>query len=281
MFRVLHFYKMTQFFKLVINRLRTKFFFFKSYFADLNGTAKSLIRTQLKMQEEPRAALLGDAFFGKSFFNLYIVTGFKTQNSFYFFKRFFHIYAFFLWRVNAQFDFVFFSFILNKILVHIMLHGNKATAESFFLALFHGLKMIVNLPVNLITVNAIISSRMVLNRTHIFLSGRGHMVPTPSIFDKQYKSGIRLIKMFMRKRQYVRDVLKRSLAAGRYIGRRIPLYKSISRLGALFIKTQNFFVLFAARKQNSRFLKSDVFNSLRKNIYMFILQRTYIQYRWR
>lgn len=162
-----------------------------------------------------------------------------------------------------------------------MLNGNKVTVESLFLSLFQSFKMLVNLPVSLIIINAIVSSKMVLNRTHIFLSGRGHMVPTPSIFDKQYKSGVHLIKVFMRKRQYLRDVLKRSLVAGRYVGRRTPLYKNISRLSVLFIKTQSFFVLLAARKQNSRFLKNDVFNSIRKNIYMFILQRTYIQYRWR
>lgn len=95
-FRGLYFYNWLKVLKFVINRLRTKFFLFKNRLATSIGTAKSLYRAQLKTEEEPHAILLGDVFFGKSFFNLYLITGFKVRNSFYFFKQFFHVYSFFL-----------------------------------------------------------------------------------------------------------------------------------------------------------------------------------------
>jgi len=45
------------------------------------------------------------------------------------------------------------------------------------------------------------------------------------------------------------------------------------------IKNQNFFVFTGQRRFGMRFVKNDVFNTVRKNLYLFILQRTYIQYR--
>lgn len=162
-----------------------------------------------------------------------------------------------------------------------MRNGNKVGSESIFFSLFSSFKIFIGLPATLVVINSILSSRMILNRTHIFLSGRGHLVPTPGMFDKQYKSAIRNIKTFMRKRQYLRDVIKRSLIRGRYVGRRAPLYRRLNKLSTLFVKNQNFFVLNTQRSRGMRFLKSDVFNVLRKNVYLFILQRTYVQYRWR
>lgn len=176
---------------------------------------------------------------------------------------------------------MFFSPTVHGVFANIMCNGNKTVGEFIFLSLFYNFKMFVGLPAMLVVIGCILASRLILNRTHIFLSGRGYLVPTPSIFDKQYKSAVRNVRLFMRKRQYVRDVVKRSFVRGHYIGRRVPLYKSFSKLSTLFIKNQNFFVLAKQRSYGVRLVKSDLFNVLRKNIYLFILQRTYVQYRWR
>jgi len=223
--------------------------------------------------------LLGSKFFGKAFFNIYLKYGFLQKSLFYFVKLFFHIYSFFFWKTKMRFDAMFFSPTVHGLFTSVMRNGTKMLVEFIFLSLFYNFKMFVGLSAILVVVGSILASKIILNRTHIFLSGRGYLVPTPSIFDKQYKSTIRNVRLFMRKRQYVRDLVKRSLFHGRYVGRRIPLYKSFSRLSSLFIKNQNFFVFTGQRRFGMRFVKNDVFNTVRKNLYLFILQRTYIQYR--
>jgi len=196
-------------------------------------------------------------------------------------KHVFHVYSFFFLRVKVQFEFILFSFVIAKLVTSFMLAGGRAASESMVLSLFFNFKIFIGLPAILLIVNSILASRTALIRTHVFLSGRGHIVPTPSAFDKQFKGGFRMLKLFLRKRQYLRDVLKRSLTHGRFLGRRLPLYKRISKLSSLFLRTQGFFVFSELRNQRSRFLKHELFNLLNKNIYLFILQRTYIQYRWR
>jgi hypothetical protein len=226
-----------------------------------------------------RNDLIGVNFVGHSFFNLYLRLFFLGKNRFYLFKRILHFYSFFYYSFMTRVEVVFLSFLMSKFIVKLMFYGDKAITEILLFSIFHSLKLFVGLSVNSLFFNSLMSLRVPLMRTFVFLAGRGHVVPTPSVFDKQFKFVLRTIILLVRKRQYVRDSFKRSLVRGHYVGRRIPLYRRGLKLSLVFIRTQSFFLSLSKKYQSSRFLKNDILGLVKKNMYMFLLQRTYIQYR--
>jgi hypothetical protein len=224
---------------------------------------------------------IGVNFFGHGFINLYLRLFYLEYKRVLVLKRFLQFYAFFYLSIRSQVEDVFLSFLMLKLIMKSMLFGGKTTIEALLFSIIHSIKVFVGLPISSLFFNCCMSIRLPLIRTKVFLSGQKHIVPTPSMFDKQFKLCIKLFVMLLRKRKYVRDKLKRGLRNGHFIMRRIPFYNRIVKLSSFFIKAQSFFLVYSKKYQNIRALNNDVFREVKRNVYTFLLQRTYMQYRWR
>jgi len=254
------------------------------YFVSMKRKLAVAVNNRVKNKLVPTETFIdffGMNFFGASLFNLYIRLFFIGEERHLLIKRFLYFYSFFYNKLTSSIDGQFFSFLFRKFTMKLAFSGKISVLESLLYSVCSLLKMYTGSLGNAVLLNAITSARFVLTRTFIFLSGRGHVVPTPNTLDKQYKVSIRNICTFMKKRYYIRDIFKRSCLHGRYVGRRIPFYKRLTKLCKLLLRTQSFFLLTFKKYRGLRFTKSDVFGFLKKNVYMFLLQRTYVQYRWR
>jgi ribosomal protein S7 len=224
---------------------------------------------------------LGMEFYGISLFSLYLQLFLAEEAQLQSVRRLLHFHIFFFNNFRFQIEGVFTSFLVHKLTNSLMIAGNKSVVEALIASIFSQIKLFSGVLGSSVVIGTAMALRSGLVRTLIFLAGRGHVVPTPSVLDKQCKLSIRTITKFVRKRYYKYDVFRRSILQGRLIARRVPLYRRVVRLGALLVKTQSFYNILHRKYQGSRFLKNDVLGSLRKSLYQLILYRTYIQYRWR
>jgi hypothetical protein len=265
-----------------LNVSRLRFFnFFKKRFNGLNAVAAAIYDSKNVVNKKSTvfSEFVGVDFVGCSFFNLYVRLFFCGQKRAYIFKRFLQFYSFFYLTVKIKLEDVFLSFLLSKFITKAMSYGKKFVFERLFVSVFHSLKWYAGLSVSSLFFSTFMALRLPLIRTSVVLAGRTNTVPTPSLFDKQFKFGLRLFVSVIKRRKYLRDKIKKILFKGRYVGRRIPFYRRFVKLSSLLVNVQSFFLISSKKYQNLRFLKNDVFSSIKKNMFLFLLQRTYMQYR--
>lgn len=206
-------------------------------------------------------------FFFRHFFLFILKKKFKNVLKFSFIKLF-KFKNFFFNTFFKKFDPVFFSLLFSKFLNRFMLNSRKFIVERIVLVVFLPLKFFISLKPLFLFYSVIQSSNSVLGFIYKNFSGRFQIVPTYLYFDKQIKNSIRSLASLIRKKQ----------GAVSLFADQNRRYKRILKFSTILLRTQ---VIFYSKLGRFTQKKNYLFESLKRNHYLLVLNRTYLQYRWR
>jgi hypothetical protein len=204
-------------------------------------------------------------FFFKQFFLSILKKKFKNTFKYSFIKLF-KFKNFFFNTFFKKFDPVFFSLLFSKFLNRFMLKSRKFNVERIIFVVFLPLKLFISLKPLFLFYSVIQSSKSVIGHIYKNFSGRFQIVPTFLYFDKQIKNSIRSLVNFIRKKQ----------GAVSLFGDQNRRFKRILKFSNILLRTQ---IVFYSKLGRYNQKKNYLFETLKKNHYLLILNRTYLQYR--
>lgn len=176
----------------------------------------------------------------------------------------------FIKNYKNKYDPIFVSFLFNKFLTKSMLFGKKNKIFYLIFSLLLLIKFYTGLRPFFVFFSSIESSRVAMGHLPKNISGKIQIVPTYLYFDKQFKIAISTFLKVLRK--------KHDFTSPVSIGFTNIKTKRMTRLFSLFIKNQK---IYFSRLSKFTQRKNFVYDTLKKNYYLYLTNRSNLQYRWR